>query len=121
MCIRDRVKAARKWKGKSQFGPGVLELCALADVVFLALHGQCGEDGRVQAAFDQMCIRDRPSRAEGMGASISAQHSPEKPSAPPSHQDRARRITTECSMALPMARPAAPTPVARESKRYMAA
>lgn len=52
----EQVKAARKWKGKSQFGPGVLELCALADVVFLALHGQCGEDGRVQAAFDLMGI-----------------------------------------------------------------
>ena len=34
----------------------MLELCALANVVFLALHGQCGEDGRVQAAFDLMGI-----------------------------------------------------------------
>ena len=32
--------------------PGVLELCAGADVVFLALHGSCGEDGRIQAALD---------------------------------------------------------------------
>lgn len=52
----EQVKASRKGGGKSQFGPGVLELCALADVVFLALHGQCGEDGRVQAAFDLMGI-----------------------------------------------------------------
>ncbi len=28
----------------------------MADVVFLALHGACGEDGRVQAAFDLMDI-----------------------------------------------------------------
>ena len=34
------------------FGPNVLELCQYADVVFLALHGANGEDGKVQAAFD---------------------------------------------------------------------
>lgn len=46
----------RERGGKSLFGPGVLELCQGADVVFLALHGQCGEDGRVQAAFDLLGI-----------------------------------------------------------------
>lgn len=50
------VRASRKWDGKGEFGPGVLELCREADVVFLALHGQCGEDGRVQAAFDLLGI-----------------------------------------------------------------
>ena len=50
------VKAARRWEGKGDFGPGVLELCREADMVFLALHGQCGEDGRIQAAFDLMDI-----------------------------------------------------------------
>ena len=52
----EAVKAARKWKSPSTFGKGVLELCALADIVFLALHGQCGEDGRVQATFDLLGI-----------------------------------------------------------------
>lgn len=52
----DQVRAARRWQGKSQFGQGVLELCTQADVVFLAMHGQCGEDGRVQATFDLMGI-----------------------------------------------------------------
>ena len=42
--------------GANLFGPGVLELCQGADIVFLALHGQCGEDGRVQAAFDLLGI-----------------------------------------------------------------
>lgn len=51
-----QVKASRKDQNPSQFGPGVLSLCADADAVFLALHGQCGEDGRVQAAFDLMGI-----------------------------------------------------------------
>ena len=52
----EKVKASRPEGGASQFGPGVLELCAQADVVFLALHGACGEDGRVQAALDLMGI-----------------------------------------------------------------
>ncbi len=50
------VRAARRSGGAGQFGPGVLELCRLADVVFLGLHGACGEDGRVQAAFDLLGI-----------------------------------------------------------------
>lgn len=50
------VKASRPAGGDSQFGPGVLEACRMADVVFLGLHGACGEDGRVQAAFDLMGI-----------------------------------------------------------------
>ena len=50
------VIASRKWKSPSKVGKGVFELCALADVVFLGLHGACGEDGRIQAAFDLMGI-----------------------------------------------------------------
>ena len=50
------VMARRADKSRSQFGPGVLELCRGVDVVFLALHGQCGEDGRIQAAFDLLGI-----------------------------------------------------------------
>ncbi len=52
----EAVRASRRWKSRSVFGPGVLELCRQADVVFLALHGECGEDGRIQAAFDLMGI-----------------------------------------------------------------
>lgn len=50
----EALKARRG--GDSLFGPGVLEVCAMADVVFLALHGSCGEDGRVQAALDLLGI-----------------------------------------------------------------
>ena len=39
------------------FGPRVLELCRQADTVFLALHGENGENGKVQAAFDLLGIR----------------------------------------------------------------
>ncbi len=48
----EEVKEQRKENPNSLFGPGVLDLCQKADMVFLALHGVCGEDGRVQACFD---------------------------------------------------------------------
>ena len=51
-----QVRASRKDKGASAIGPGVLELCTKADVVYLALHGTCGEDGRIQAALDLLGV-----------------------------------------------------------------
>ncbi len=52
----DAVRKSRKDQSACMFGEGVLDVCRRADVVFLALHGTCGEDGRVQAAFDLMGI-----------------------------------------------------------------
>lgn len=48
----DAVRKSRKDQSKSLFGPNVIELCRMADIVFMALHGENGEDGRIQAAFD---------------------------------------------------------------------
>lgn len=42
---------------EGQVGPGVLDLCRGAEVVFVALHGGMGEDGRIQALFDAHGIR----------------------------------------------------------------
>jgi len=39
------------------FGPYVLELCKASEIVFMALHGENGENGKVQAAFDLLDIR----------------------------------------------------------------
>ena len=50
------VRASRRLKSPSLFGEGVLEVCRMADIVFIGLHGMNGEDGRVQAAFDMMGI-----------------------------------------------------------------
>ena len=44
--VKDAVASGREF-----FGPGVIELCKAADVVFMALHGANGEDGRVQAVL----------------------------------------------------------------------
>ena len=50
------VRASRQDRSANLFGVGVLDVCKRADIVFLALHGTCGEDGRVQAAFDLLGI-----------------------------------------------------------------
>lgn len=53
----EAVKKMRKDGGRSFFGPGVLNICGMAEVTFLALHGENGENGKVQAALDLMGIR----------------------------------------------------------------
>lgn len=52
----EQVRASRQDKSPSVIGPGVLDLCQKADVVYLALHGSCGEDGRIQAALDLLGV-----------------------------------------------------------------
>ena len=52
----EEVKARRGGDSRSAIGPGVFETCAEADVVYLALHGACGEDGRIQAALDLLGV-----------------------------------------------------------------
>ena len=53
----EAVKIMRKDGGRNFFGPNVIELCQEADVTFLALHGENGENGKVQAALDLMGVR----------------------------------------------------------------
>ena len=52
-----KVKASRKDQSDCFFGPNVIELCRMADVVFMALHGENGENGKIQATFDLFGIR----------------------------------------------------------------
>lgn len=51
------VKMSRKDQSDCFFGPNVIEICRMADIVFLALHGENGENGKVQAAFDLYGIK----------------------------------------------------------------
>lgn len=51
------VRAARKDKSDALFGPQVIDICRMADIVFMGLHGDCGENGKVQATFDLFGIR----------------------------------------------------------------
>lgn len=52
----EQIKALRPdWK-KNFFGPNVISICQAADVVFMGLHGENGENGRIQACFDLLGI-----------------------------------------------------------------
>lgn len=51
------IKASRADQSDSLIGPNVIELCRLADIVFMALHGDIGENGKLQATFDVLGIR----------------------------------------------------------------
>lgn len=52
----EQIKALRPdWK-KNFFGPNVIPICQAADVVFMGLHGENGENGRIQAYFDLMGV-----------------------------------------------------------------
>ena len=71
----NQIKALRKDKSGHFFGQGVIEICGNSDIVFLALHGENGEDGKIQAAFDLMGIKytgtDYTSSALAMDKAIS--------------------------------------------------
>lgn len=48
----EALRRAREQDNDSRIGDNVLEVCRAADIVFVALHGRDGEDGKVQALFD---------------------------------------------------------------------
>lgn len=53
----EAVKASRTDKSNGFLGPNVIELCRMADITFLGLHGGEGENGTLQATFDLLGIR----------------------------------------------------------------
>lgn len=63
-----KIKAQRKDQSNTFFGPNVISLCQKAEIVFIALHGENGENGKVQAAFDLFGIKYTGS--EYLGSAI---------------------------------------------------
>ena len=53
----EAIKASRPDQSDCFFGPNVIELCRLADITFLGLHGGEGENGKLQASFDLLGIK----------------------------------------------------------------
>lgn len=53
----EAVKKSRKQNNDSRIGDNVIEVCRAADIVFMALHGEDGENGKIQAMFDLMGIK----------------------------------------------------------------
>jgi len=69
-----KIKASRKDKSDVFFGPNVIALCKASDIVFIGLHGENGENGKVQAALDLYGVKytgsDYVSCAMSMDKSI---------------------------------------------------
>ncbi len=64
------VRASRRDQSASRIGKNVLELCRLADCVFLGLHGQDGEDGKIQATLDLLGVPYTGSGPLGSGMAM---------------------------------------------------
>lgn len=60
----DLTALRRSRPGNALIGPGILELAAKADVVFVAMHGGMGENGQLQATLDTFGIRYTGSGCE---------------------------------------------------------
>lgn len=73
----EKVKLMREDRSGVLFGPNVIKICQDADIVFMGLHGDCGENGKVQAAFDLFDIKytgtDSLSSALAMDKAITKQ------------------------------------------------
>lgn len=59
------VLSRRVDKQSGFFGPQVIKICQAADIVFMALHGENGENGKVQATFDLLNIKYTGSGYDG--------------------------------------------------------
>ena len=64
------VIASRRDQSPSRIGKNVLEICRLADCVFLGLHGADGEDGKIQAALDLLGVPYTGSGPLGSGMAM---------------------------------------------------
>jgi D-alanine-D-alanine ligase len=56
--------------GKSRIGDNIVEICSAADIVFIALHGEDGEDGKVQALFDLTGVKYTGTGALGSAVAM---------------------------------------------------
>ncbi len=61
-------------RGKGLFGRNVLNLCMASDIVFMALHGGEGEDGRIQAALDLFGVKYTGSNSLGSAVAMSKRY-----------------------------------------------
>lgn len=106
----EAIKASRQDQSDCFLGPNVIELCRMADISFLGLHGGYGEDGRLQAAFDILGIKytgpDSLGNALAMDKSVTKQifnmnHIP-TPKGTWLYKDTKDKALSEFNLALPV-------------------
>ena len=66
----EAIRCSRRQADDCLLGGNVIELCRAADIVFLALHGDVGENGKLQATFDIHGIRYTGSGYLGSAAAM---------------------------------------------------
>ncbi len=67
----EKIKASRTNQDpKCMLGKNVVEICRKADIVFMALHGDMGENGRLQATFDVLGIKYTGTGYMGSGLAM---------------------------------------------------
>lgn len=64
------VKASRPDQSDCFLGPNVIELCRMADITFIGLHGGEGENGKLQATFDLLGIKYTGPNSLGCAAAM---------------------------------------------------
>ena len=72
-----KIKASRCQPNDSILGDNVFEICRAADITFFALHGEDGENGTLQAAFDVAGIRYTGCGCLGSAIAIERSRRPE--------------------------------------------
>ena len=53
----DELKEERRDKSNRWLGENIIDICACADIIFLALHGGAGENGQIQATLDLLGLK----------------------------------------------------------------
>lgn len=53
----EALRASRPDQSDCYLGPNVIDLCRIADITFMGLHGSVGENGKLQATFDILGIK----------------------------------------------------------------
>ncbi len=91
------------------FGPNVLNLCKAADIVFLALHGENGENGKIQAAFDLLgitytgsgCLGSAIAMHKGIAKDIFARNKIPSPKGVSIHKNKSKKALADLGLSLP--------------------
>jgi len=72
-----KINALRTDGTKGLLGKNVLKICQHADIVYMGLHGEDGENGKMQAVFDVFDIRYTGSGSLASGIAMDKKYSKE--------------------------------------------
>ncbi|WP_125713413.1 D-alanine--D-alanine ligase family protein [Companilactobacillus kedongensis] len=77
VLTNEKIEALRTDGTKGLLGKNVLKICQHADIVYMGLHGEDGENGKMQAMFDVFDIRYTGSGSLASGIAMDKKFSKE--------------------------------------------